>query len=117
MTRNASSILRIAVFSLLAVIILGYSIFQVWNLLSGPIIEVSTPQNGATYNQALIEIDGRARNISYLNLDDRPIFTDKNGYFKEKFILSPGYNVIKLDALDKFKKYTEKKLEVILKEY
>ena len=98
-------------------VIVGYSIFQAWKLISGPIIDIYTPQNGATYSQTLIEIEGRARNISYLNLNDRPIFTDKNGYFKEKLLLSPGYNIIKLDAKDKFKNYTEKRLEVILKEF
>ena len=117
MNRNALSILKISLFTLLGIIIIGYSLFQAQKLISGPIIDVYTPENGATYNQTLIEIDGRARNIAYLNLDDRPIFTDKDGYFKEKILLSPGYNVIKLDARDKFKTYTEKKLEIILKEY
>ena len=117
MNQNATSKLKIALFSLLGLTILGYSLFQAQKLISGPIIDIYTPQNGATYNQTLIEISGRARNTSYLNLNDRPIFTDKNGYFKEKFLLSPGYNIIKMDARDKFKNYTEKQLEIILKEY
>lgn len=117
MNRNAISILKISLFSVLGLIILGYSLFQAQKIIVGPVIEVYTPENGATYSQTLIEIEGRARNIAYLNLNDRPIFTDKNGYFKEKLLLSPGYNIIKLDAKDKFKKYTEKKLELILKEY
>ena len=117
MNRNAIGKLRVALFSLLGLIIVGYSIFQAQKLISGPIIEVYTPQNGATYNQTLIGIEGRARNISYINLNDRAIFTDKNGYFEEKLLLSPGYNIIKLDARDKFNNYTEKKLEIILKEY
>ena len=117
MNRTARSLVRISIFSVFGLIILGYSLFQAQKLISGPIIDIYTPQNGATYNQTLIEIDGRARNVSYLNLNDRPIFTDKNGYFKEKLLLSPGYNIIKLDARDKFKKYTEKRLEIILKEY
>ena len=117
MNRNARSLVRITISSILGLVIVGYSLFQAQKLIFGPIIDVYTPQNGATYNQTLIEIDGRAQNISYLNLNDSPIFTDKNGYFKEKLLLSPGYNIIKLDARDKFKKYTEKKLEIILKEY
>jgi hypothetical protein len=117
MSRNAVSSLRIALIVLLGLIILGYSLFQAQKLLSGPIIDIYSPKSGATYTESLIEIEGRARNISYLNLNDRPIFTDKNGYFKEKFLLSPGYNVIKLDARDKFKTHTEKKLELILKDY
>ncbi|MEQ1500101.1 MAG: hypothetical protein ABL917_01865 [Parcubacteria group bacterium] len=117
MNRNAKSVLKTVLLSLLGFIIVGYSLFQAQKLISGPIIEIYTPQNGSTYNQTLIEIEGRARNISYLNLNDRPIFTDKDGYFKEKLLLSPGYNIIKLDAKDKFKTYREKRLELILKEY
>ena len=117
MNRNALSILRISLVSILALIIVGYSLFQAQKLITGPVIDIYTPENGATYNQTLIEIYGRARNVAYLNLNDRPIFTDKDGYFREKLLLSPGYNIIKLDARDKFKKYTEKMLEVVLKEY
>ena len=117
MNRNAKSLLRISIFSVLGLIIISYSLFQAQKIIRGPVIEVFKPENGAKYNQTLIEIEGRARNISYLNLNDRPIFTDKDGYFKEKLLLSPGYNIIKLDATDKFKARTEKKLEVILKEY
>lgn len=117
MNRNATSLLQTSLIGLFGLIIVGYSLFQAQKLIRGPIIDIYTPQNGATYNQTLIEIEGRAQNVAYLNLNDRKIFTDKNGYFKEKLLLSPGYNIIKLDARDKFKKYTEKKLELILKEY
>ncbi len=117
MNRNALSILKLSLVSILGLTILGYALFQGQKIIVGPVIDIYTPQNGATYNQTLIEIEGQARNIAYLNLNDRAIFTDKEGYFKEKLLLSPGYNIIKLDARDKFKKYTEKKLELILKEY
>ena len=117
MHRNTISLLRVTVIALLGTVIGIYTIFQAWKLLQGPLIEVYTPQNGAMYNSTLIEIDGKAKNVAYVNLNDRPIFTDKNGRFSEKLLLSPGYNIIKLDAKDKFKKYTEKKIEVILKEY
>ncbi len=117
MHRNAVSLIRIGFIILLLLVIVGYSVFQAQKIIRGPIIEIYNPQNGTTFSQSLIEIEGRARNIAYLNLNDRPIYTDKNGYFKEKLLLLPGYNIIKLDARDKFKKYTEKKLELILKEY
>ena len=117
MNRNAISILKISLFALLGLVIVGYSLFQAWKLITGPVIDVTSPENGATYSQALVEVAGRARNTAYLNLDGRAIFTDKDGYFSEKLLLSPGYNIIKLDATDKFKAKTERKLEVILKEY
>ncbi len=110
-------IIRKSLLFLLFIIIVAYSLFQAQKLVSGPQIEIYSPKNGSTYSQTLIEIEGRVKNVSYINMNDKAIFTDKTGYFKEKFLLSPGYNVIKLDARDKFKKYTEKKLEIILKEY
>lgn len=117
MNRNAISLLKIGSLVLLGTLIVGYSALQAWKLLTGPVIDIYTPQNGAVYESTLIEIDGRARNVSYLNLNDRKIFTDTNGYFSEKLLLSPGYNIIKLDARDKFGTHTEKRLELILKEY
>lgn len=117
MTKSVKSITKIAIFTLLGLVIVSYSIFQAWKIIQGPVITIYSPENGRTFTQALIEIEGRAKNVSHLNLNDRPIFTDKTGYFKEKFLLSPGYNTIKLDATDKFKKYTEKRLYLVLKEY
>jgi hypothetical protein len=117
MSRNALSTLKIVGYVLLGIVIVSYSLFQGWKIIVGPQIDVYSPENATTYSQALIEVSGRARNVSYINLDDRPIFTDKDGYFKEKLLLSPGLNIIKLDATDKFKTYKERKLQVILKEY
>ena len=117
MNKSVISIVRISAVLLLGIIIVGYSIFQAWKLISGPIITVYTPQNGATYNQTLIEIDGRAKNVAYINLDDRKIFTDKDGDFSEKILLSPGLNTVVLSATDKFGAKTEKKLELVLNEY
>ena len=114
--RNAI-IIRKVTFFLLFFVIVVYSLFQAQKLINGPQIEIYSPKDGSTYNQTLIEVEGRAKNIAHLEMNDRPIFTDKTGYFKEKLLLSPGYNVIKLDASDKFKKYTEKRLQIILKEY
>ncbi len=114
--RNVIIIRKILLTILFSTIIL-YAFFQAEKLISGPKIEIYSPKTGSTYSQMLIEIEGRGRNIAYINMNDKPIYTDKTGYFKEKFLLSPGYNVIKIDATDKFKKYTEKRLEIVLKEH
>ncbi len=114
--RNAT-IIRKSLLIFLFLIIVAYSIFQAQKIIKGPSIKVFSPKTGTTYNQTLIEVEGVAKNISYLNMNGKPIFTDKTGYFKEKYLLSPGYNVIQLDAQDKFKKYTKEKLEIVLKEY
>lgn len=109
--------IKIWIFVFLGIVVFSYAGFQSKKLLSGPVIEIISPQNGSTFIQTLILVEGTAKNISYLSLNGRQIYTDKNGYFGEKFLLSPGYNVIKLEAEDKFKNHTEKKLELVLKEY
>ena len=109
--------IRIIAISLLGIVIAIYAIFQTHAYLTGPVIVVYSPANGATYNTPLIEVDGRVQNVSYLSLDGRQIFTDTKGVFSEKLLLSPGYNIIKLEAKDKFGTKRSKQLEIILKEY
>ena len=117
MHRTTLSTIRLSLITIVIIIIGGYSLFQAQKLIRGPVIDITTPQNGTTYTSPLIEISGRAQNIAYINLEGRQIFTDKDGYFKEKFVLSPGMNVSKLDAQDKFKTSREKQIQVVLKEY
>lgn len=116
MNRNASYYLKSILLGIFILIIFVYSFFQTRNLILGPSINIESPTNGSTYNTPLVEIKGIAKNINYLTLDDRTIFTDNLGNFDEKMLLSPGYNVIKLEARDKFGKHTNKIIEIILKE-
>lgn len=103
------------IFSLFAalVIIIGYSFFQAKNLIDGPLVEISYPSNGASLHDSLVEIQGKAENIVKISLNDRPIHIDQQGVFKEKILLSSGYNIIKVDASDKFGRNTDKILEVV----
>jgi hypothetical protein len=117
MNRTIPSLIKLFSGIILALIIIGYSLFQAHSIITGPEIDVYSPQNGTVYSHTLIEISGQAHNTSFLNLNKRQIFTDRDGYFKEKLLLSPGYNILVLDAKDKFGKTTEKRLELILKEY
>lgn len=114
---NIVSRVRLGGIILLGLIIVGYGLFQAQKYLTGPVITIYSPENGAVYTSPLIEVDGRAVNVAYLKLDDRQIFTDTQGRFSEKLLLSPGYNILTLDAQDKFGKSVSKKLELILKEY
>jgi len=81
----------------------------------GPQITISSPLNGSLASSSLIEIIGVAKNIKEISLNDRKIFIDEKGNFKEKVLLSYGYNVIVIKASDKFDSKTEKVLEVIYK--
>lgn len=101
------------VFATLLACILGYTYFQMQSLVTGPIITVLEPQNGAVVTSSHIEIKGTTKNISSINLNDRLIFIDESGAFKEKLLLSPGYNIITLRAEDKFGRNTKDTLELV----
>lgn len=94
-------------------IIIGYGAFQAKNLAEGPKLAVLSPLSGATVHDSLVEIKGTAQNIAFLTLDGNKIFTNETGAYNEKILLSPGYNVITLEAKDRFGRTTRKELQVM----
>lgn len=116
MRRNGIYYLKFYSLVALGLIVVLYSGFQAQKIIRGPVITLTSPLNGATYTTALIEVKGVAKNISELYLNDRPLYTDKSGNFGDALLLIPGYNIIKLNAKDKFGARTEKKIEIIYKE-
>ena len=111
-TRN---FLKIFFISLILLCILGYTAYEIQKVIFGPRITVSYPQNDSTVSNSLIEVTGNAKNINDISLDDRKIFVDEQGNFKEEMLLSYGYNTITIKASDKFGRTTEKVVEVIYK--
>jgi len=104
--------LKISIFGILAILILGYGFFQARNLISGPEIVVTSPQNGESLSDPLVTITGTATNITLISLDDRQIFVDKQGNFSEKLLVPPGYTIIKLAAQDKFGRTIQRLVEL-----
>jgi len=100
--------------TLVAIFIVGYSIYQARNLIGGPEINITSPQNGATLTDPFVEIKGTTENIVSISLNDRPIFVDKQGAFSEKILLVSGYNILKVTVKDKFGRSVEKRLELVL---
>ncbi|HVT75101.1 MAG TPA: hypothetical protein VHD69_01630 [Candidatus Paceibacterota bacterium] len=95
-------------------IIAGYGAFQAKNLAEGPVLSVDYPANGATVSNTLVEIGGTAKNIAFLTLNGDKIFTDEAGAYREKILVSPGYNMITLEARDRFGRIARKTLQLNL---
>ena len=85
-------------------VVLGYGYFRTKDFLAGPVLEITTPKNGEMVTSPLIEIKGGSKNLSFLNLDGRKIFTDKDGIWEEKLLLQPGVNIIEVRGIDRFKR-------------
>ena len=115
MSRYPLTYFRLVLLILLFLSIGGYGLFQMRNLILGPVITLSTPSNGAAVSDSLIPIVGSTKNIAFISLNDRAIFIDEEGYFNEQVLLSYGYNILTLKARDKFGRETIKTLELIYK--
>lgn len=116
MTRAKSRLyLGIIIGCLIAFIIIGYAIYETWNYFSGPAITVSSPENGLTLGEPIVEIQGIAKNAVAVFLNGQRILTDDKGGFKERLLLTEGYNIIGLKVEDKFKRTAERRLELVYK--
>ncbi len=58
-------------------------------------------------------IKGKAKNATYISLNGREIFIDRDGSFSEPIAFIPGFSVVTIDATDKFGKNKEKKFQVV----
>lgn len=96
-------------------LVVGYGAFRAKSLVEGPDIGIESPFNGATSTESLITVKGYAKNISFLTLNGNKIFTDESGVFTEKVLLSYGYNIMTLEAKDRFGRTAQKTLQLIYK--
>ena len=87
-------------------LVLMFVVFQARYLIIGPRIVITTAPSGPQ-NVRTIEIAGVAYNISRLWLNDRPIFTNATGNFKEAIVLENGYTIATLRAEDRYGRSTK----------
>jgi len=66
-----------------------------------------------TNDSSLVEVSGKASKATYITLNGREIFVDKEGNFSESIAILPGFSVVTLNAKDKFGKTAEKKFEMV----
>lgn len=82
-------------------------------LVKGIQIEARIEKSDTT---SIAKVIGKAQNATYISLNGREIFIDKDGNFSETIALIPGFSVITIDAKDKFGKSKEKKFQLVYKE-
>lgn len=108
--------IRIFLIIISVFLLISYGIFNARNLIIGPTIEVFSPIKDIETTKNVIDIKGKAKNIAFISLNEKPIFVDKEGLFEEKLLLSPGSNIIEIKARDRFKKEILKTIKVYYKQ-
>jgi hypothetical protein len=96
---------KVFILTLSLVLVLLFVIFQARFLIIGPQIVLKNSFTGPQ-NERQVELSGTAYNISRLWLNDRQIYTDTEGNFKEALILENGYTIATLKAEDRYGRTT-----------
>lgn len=101
----------------IALAIIGYGFFEARQLVAGPDIVLRAPINGTATSSAWIPVEGTARNISFLTINDAPAYTDESGHFFEIVTPPPGVSVVTVAAVDRFGREIEKSVSINLLTY
>ncbi len=104
-TITIHQVLRLSFLFLFLGGIVWYMLFQARLLLAGPEIALLNEPNAVQSDQTVL-LDGVAKNITELSLNGKPIFTDKEGYFRQALVLERGYTIMTLDAKDRYGRTT-----------
>ncbi len=105
---------RYLIFIALSILLVSYAMYQARFIIQGPQIRITSHTNGLTVGGHLITLEGLARNVAWLSLNDRQIFTNDKGAWSEKLLVSEGVSVVTLKATDRFGRKTEEEIELVL---
>jgi len=105
---------RYAFLIVLFILLASYSLYQARALLIGPKIWINSPEDGQVVSNPLVVIEGQSRNIAWISLNGRQIFTDEEGRWSEKLIVSEGTSIMTVEASDRFGRETKKSIRIVL---
>lgn len=110
------TVLRYSLITVVVLVLAGYVFYVSRPYLNGPVIHISSPENGASFENALIHIEGTARNVSELLINDTASTISPSGEFSYPLTLLSGYNKITIEACDRFGRTRTSVLDLYLSE-
>ncbi len=119
MAKDPKQTLRQGLLTILFVFIIFYAFSRSHDLLFGIKIKNITingtpAETISKAEESMIKITGNAKNAVSLLLNGREISIEQTGDFSEAIALLPGYNVISLEAKDKFGYEDSKHYQLVL---
>lgn len=91
----------------------AYIFFNTRLFVQGPQIIINGPENGFSSDFGLVEVHGQVLNSSFISLNGRAVLIDENSNFSESVLLYPGYNILIIEAKDKFDRQVNKQLDLV----
>lgn len=114
MNNRVKIILKVVVIALFILGFSAYGLYKSKGLITGPKITIESPANGSALNSNNAEIVGKASNVAAVFLNGNQIYTNEKGEFKEGLLLAGGYNIIEINAKDKFGRETKEVREIFI---
>lgn len=111
---KVNSLSRWGLIALFFVLLAGYALFEARFIILGPQVHISYPADGGSVQSNIILMEGTSKNISWLSLNGRQIFTNGEGFWSEKLIVAKGVSIMRVKASDRFGRETEKTVRFIL---
>ena len=82
-------------------IVVSYLVTQISGFAAPPKLEVTKPVANATVNEESVDVEGRTDSGAQLAINDQPVPTDSDGYFREKVRLPSGTSSLRVTARNK----------------
>ena len=90
-----------------------YVLFQARFLILGPRVVIESPRDAEVLTSALVTARGSVTNAAWITLNGKQIFTDEEGRWEEKLLVSPGTSIMTVRVRDRFGREREKSVRVI----
>ncbi len=100
---------------ILSLFLIVYIAFQARFLILGPRVTILSPQDGEVITENPVTLKGSAYNIAWISLNGRQIFTNQEGFWEEKLLLSPGTSIMTAKVRDRFGREREESIRLIFK--
>jgi Zn/Cd-binding protein ZinT len=106
--------IRVTLITLMILGISGYAYFRSKDAIRGITI-TSSIEDGASLDSTLLTLTGNAPHTSRFTINGKELILDKNGNFTDTLLLQDGYNILTLEAGDKFGRTIQKVIRLYAK--
>ena len=113
MNTTGKRILEIGGLTVFFLFIIIYALGRSHDLILGVKIKNVNIVDGTKVANNIFEVKGNAKNAIHVILNGREISIDEQGNFRETIALLAGYNIITIQAEDKFGSHDEKNYTLI----
>lgn len=115
-TTNIKTWLRAGLLVSLFAFIIGYTFFRTQAVAKGVALVIEGLSDGWETHDQLITLTGTATHATHLLVNGHETAVDEENRFVKTLALSPGYNIITVEARDRFEQTTRTVYRVLYQE-